>query len=155
MTKPVVSGQGLRLVTMLAMLVVIMAGIKAASPIVVPFLLAIFLAIVLNPLVKLLEKIKIPRTLAIVLLVTIIVLLMALLFSRLGSSLNEFARSLPQYRGMMLEKMRDLQEFAMPLISNSPVDDIMEACRSQHGDELYYPRLLSHLSGAMVAPSRY
>lgn len=64
MTKPVVSGQGLRLVAMLAMLVVIMAGIKAASPIVVPFLLAIFLAIVLNPLVKLLEKIKIPRTLA-------------------------------------------------------------------------------------------
>lgn len=56
MTKPVVSGQGLRLVAMLAMLVVIMAGIKAASPIVVPFLLAIFLAIVLNPLVKLLEK---------------------------------------------------------------------------------------------------
>lgn len=37
MTKPVVSGQGLRLVAMLAMLVVIMAGIKAASPIVVPF----------------------------------------------------------------------------------------------------------------------
>lgn len=45
---------------MLAMLVVIMAGIKAASPIVVPFLLAIFLAIVLNPLVKLLERIKNP-----------------------------------------------------------------------------------------------
>ncbi|MFV8757862.1 AI-2E family transporter, partial [Yersinia enterocolitica] len=150
MTKPVVSGQGLRLVAMLAMLVVIMAGIKAASPIVVPFLLAIFLAIVLNPLVKLLEKIKIPRTLAIVLLVTIIILLMALLFSRLGSSLNEFARSLPQYRGMMLEKMRDLQEFAMRFNIEFSVDDIMKHVDPSMAMN-FITRLLSHLSGAMAS----
>lgn len=150
MTKPVVSGQGLRLVAMLAMLVVIMAGIKAASPIVVPFLLAIFLAIVLNPLVKSLEKIKIPRTLAIVLLVTIIVLLMALLFSRLGSSLNEFARSLPQYRGMMLEKMRDLQEFAMRFNIEFSVDDIMKHVDPSMAMN-FITRLLSHLSGAMAS----
>ncbi|CNE30090.1 AI-2E family transporter [Yersinia kristensenii] len=150
MTKPVVSGQGLRLVAMLAMLVVIMAGIKAASPIVVPFLLAIFLAIVLNPLVKLLEKIKIPRTLAIILLVTIIVLLMALLFSRLGSSLNEFARSLPQYRGMMLEKMRELQEFAMRFNIEFSVDDIMKHVDPSMAMN-FVTRLLSHLSGAMAS----
>ncbi|MFI0489514.1 MAG: AI-2E family transporter [Yersinia sp. (in: enterobacteria)] len=148
MTIPGVNSQGLRLVTMLAMLVVIMAGIKAASPIVVPFLLAIFISIILNPLVKFLGGMKVPRMLVIVLLVTIIILLMALLFSRLGLSLNELARSVPQYRGMMLEKMRDLQEFAMLFNIEFSVDDIMK-----HVDPgmamNFVTRLLSHLSGAM------
>ncbi|MEY4474752.1 MAG: hypothetical protein RL248_519 [Pseudomonadota bacterium] len=148
MTIPGVNSQGLRLVTMLAMLVVIMAGIKAASPIVVPFLLAIFISIILNPLVKFLGGMKVPRMLAIVLLVTIIILLMALLFSRLGLSLNELARSVPQYRGMMLEKMRDLQEFAMLFNIEFSVDDIMKHVDPSMAMN-FVTRLLSHLSGAM------
>lgn len=60
---PEFNDRKLRLIMMLAMLVVILAGIKAAADIVVPFLLAVFLAIVLNPLVLLLERFRVPRAL--------------------------------------------------------------------------------------------
>lgn len=45
-----VTDNSLRLAVLLAMLVIILAGVKAAADIVVPFLLAVFLAMVLNPL---------------------------------------------------------------------------------------------------------
>ncbi|AJI95529.1 hypothetical protein BD65_41 [Yersinia ruckeri] len=149
MVTSTVSNKGLRIVAMLAMLVVIMAGIKAASPIVVPFLLAIFLSIVLNPVVRLLQKIKIPRTLAIVLLVTVIILLMSFVVGMLGSSLNEFARSLPQYRGVMLEKIRELHEFAERFNINMSVDDVMKYVDPGAAMN-FVTRLISHLSGAMT-----
>ncbi|VTR47496.1 Transport of quorum-sensing signal protein [Serratia fonticola] len=91
---PEFNDRKLRLIMMLAMLVVILAGIKAAADIVVPFLLAVFLAIVLNPLVLLLERFRVPRALGVTLLVIAIVVLLLTLVGMLGASLNEFARSL-------------------------------------------------------------
>lgn len=56
-----VTDNSLRLAILLAMLVIILAGVKAAADIVVPFLLAVFLAMVLNPLVAMLERRRVPR----------------------------------------------------------------------------------------------
>jgi len=105
--------RSLRLAIMLAMLVIILAGVKAAAEILVPFLLAVFLAMVLNPLVALLERMHIlPRILGVMLLVAAAVVVLMLFIGMLGASLNEFARSLPQYRGMMMGKLRELQHYA-------------------------------------------
>lgn len=60
MRKTIVTTQGLKIVVMMAMLVVIFAGIKSAADIIVPFILALFLAFVLNPLIVLLEKWRVP-----------------------------------------------------------------------------------------------
>ena len=49
MGRTLLTDRSLRLVIMLAMLVIILAGVKAAVDVVVPFLLALFLATVLNP----------------------------------------------------------------------------------------------------------
>ena len=112
MGRILLTDRSLRLAIMLAMLVIILAGVKAAVDVVVPFLLALFLAMVLNPLVAQLERWRIPRVLGVSLLVVVVVVLLMLFVGVLGASLNEFARSLPQYRGLMLEKLSELQHYA-------------------------------------------
>lgn len=64
MSRTVLSAQGTRIAIMASALVIILAGVRAASEIIVPFLLALFLAIILNPLVKVLMKLRLPRSAA-------------------------------------------------------------------------------------------
>lgn len=149
---PEFNDRKLRLIMMLAMLVVILAGIKAAADIVVPFLLAVFLAIVLNPLVLLLERFRVPRALGVTLLVIAIVLLLLTLIGMLGASLNEFARFLPQYRGMMLEKLSELQYQAQRfnLDITFSADAVVKYVDPGATMNLV-TRLLGQLSGAMTS----
>lgn len=141
-----------RLIMTLAMLVVIFAGIKAAADIVVPFLLAVFLAIVLNPLVVWLERCRVPRALSVMLLVIAVVLLMLTFIGMLGSSLNEFARSLPQYRGMMVEKIHALQYYAERFnIDITFSADAVVKFVDPGATMNLVTRLLSQLSGAMTS----
>lgn len=93
---------------MMAMLVVIFAGIKSAADIIVPFILALFLSFVLNPLIVLLGKWRVPRALAVLLVATLTVCLMVFLTTKLLMTLNEFARTLPQYRGLIAAKLIEI-----------------------------------------------
>ncbi|MDC6119574.1 AI-2E family transporter [Serratia rubidaea] len=139
----------LRLAIMLATIVVIFAGIKMSSEIVVPFLLAVFLTIVLNPLVARLERWRVPRMLGVMLLVTLVVIVLVMFIGMMGASLNEFARSLPQYRGMMTEKMHELQRYADRfniVISAEAIVHYIDPSATMN----LVTRLLSHLSGAMT-----
>lgn len=96
----------------LAMLVIILAGIRAASDILVPFLLASFLAIVLNPLVTLLMRRGLRRGVAISLVITVIFIVMLLLVGVLTSSVSEFSDTYPQIRSLLEQKLTVLQHFA-------------------------------------------
>lgn len=78
-------------------LIVTLAGVKAASPILVPFLLSIFIAIITNPLVKKLVAIKVPRTLAVFSVLGILVMISLSLAGIVGRSFNDFSKSLPVY----------------------------------------------------------
>nr|WP_051516348.1 AI-2E family transporter [Pantoea sp. IMH] len=99
-------------VVILGMLVIILAGIRAGAEIVVPFILALFVAVILNPLVRLLQRTGLPRMLAILLLAGAIVLIGALLLSTLVTMLNDFARTLPQYRQLLLDFLLAFQQHA-------------------------------------------
>lgn len=99
----------------MAFLVVILAGIKAASPIVVPFVLAAFIAVICNPVISWMMRFRVPKWLAVMLLMFFIVMLGLWLASLVGSSINEFSKQLPQYRdqliqqfGWVLEKLHTL-----------------------------------------------
>ena len=108
MAKPIITLNGLKIVIMLGMLVIILTGIRFAADIIVPFILALFIAVVLNPLVQRMVKLRVPRVLAISLLVIIIVMAMVLLLAYLGTSLNELARTLPQYRSSLVIPLKNL-----------------------------------------------
>ena len=82
----------------LAALVVVVAGMKAASSLVVPFLLAIFLAIICTPLLFWLKSRKIPESLGLLLILGIVGGLWLLLAMVIGSTLAEFSRNVPYYQ---------------------------------------------------------
>lgn len=108
MAKPIITLNGLKMVIMLGMLVIILTGIRFAADIIVPFITALFLAVIINPLVQLLVRCRVPRVLAISLLIGLIVMLAIVLLASLGTSLNELARTLPQYRNYLYEPMQTI-----------------------------------------------
>lgn len=82
----------------MACLVVLLAGIKAASPILVPFLLSLFIAIITNPLVTKLVSLRVPRGIAVLLVLSLLVVAGLSLAGVVGQSFNDFSKSLPVYQ---------------------------------------------------------
>ncbi len=95
-----------------AALVIILAGIQAASVILVPFLLATFIAIVCNPLIHWLMRWRLPQWAALSVVLAAIILLGFLLAGLVGQSLTDLTRLQPEYRqqlggqlGWLVEKL--------------------------------------------------
>ncbi|NRB22125.1 AI-2E family transporter [Shewanella sp.] len=88
----------------MAFTVVILAGIKAASPIVVPFVLSAFIAVICNPVIGAMTRCKVPRSLAVLFLMVFIVMMGLWLAQIVGSSINEFSSQLPHYRDQLVEQ---------------------------------------------------
>lgn len=84
-----------------ASLVIVMAGIKAASAIVVPLLLSIFIAIACNPIINWASKYRVPRWLSVLLVILAIVIFGFVLAGLVGQSLSEFRQNLPQYQAQL------------------------------------------------------
>ncbi len=95
-----------------AALVIILAGIKVSSVIVVPFLLSLFIAIICSPIIKFMTNRKVPHWLAITLLLLLILLVFFFLLGLINGSAQEFTKSIPQYRALMMERINDLQVLA-------------------------------------------
>lgn len=83
------------------------------------------------------------------LLVTAVIVVVMLFIGMLGASLNEFARSLPQYRGMMIEKLRELQYYADRFNISLSSEAMLQYVDPSAAMNLV-TRMLGHLSGAMT-----
>src|SRR3989304_300455 len=82
----------------LASFIIVVAGMKAASSILVPFFLAVFIAVLCTPPLFWLQHKGVPKVLALV-LILVAILVVGLLFGALiGPSLNDFLNSLPEYQ---------------------------------------------------------
>src|SRR3972149_4946804 len=82
----------------LASFIIVVAGMKASSAILVPFFLAVFIAIICTPPLFWLQRKGVPKILALV-FILVAILIVGLLFGALiGPSLNDFLRSLPDYQ---------------------------------------------------------
>ncbi|MDF2178822.1 AI-2E family transporter [Aliiglaciecola sp. CAU 1673] len=98
------SSSSAKVLLIMASLVVILAGVKAASSVVVPFLLSIFIAMACNPLVNWAGRYKVPRWLAVMLVILLIVIFGFMLAGLVGQSMNEFSRDLPKYKQQLTEE---------------------------------------------------
>ena len=90
-----------RAMIVLACLVVVLAGIKAASAIMVPFFLSVFIAIACSPVINWATAHKIPRWASIFLVILIILVFGFLLAGLVGQSLTDFKENLPEYRAKL------------------------------------------------------
>ena len=82
----------------LAALVIIIAGAKAASALLVPFLLAIFISIICAGPFHWLQQRKVPAPAALLLVIAAVMLAGLLVLTLVGSSVNDFTRDLPVYQ---------------------------------------------------------
>lgn len=95
----------------LAALVVVLAGVRTAAPIVVPVLLALFLAFVSAPFVFRLRAARVPYPLAVVMVLLLeagLLVSLGLLVARSGARLREL---LPSYRTRLVELYGETAEW--------------------------------------------
>jgi predicted PurR-regulated permease PerM len=82
----------------LASFIIVVAGMKAASSLLVPFFLALFIAVICTPPLFWLQRKGVPKGLALT-LILVAILVIGLLFGALiGPSLSHFLSSLPDYQ---------------------------------------------------------
>lgn len=89
---------------MLAAVVIVLAGMKAASDLLEPFLLAIFISIVCAPAVSWLTARRVPEALAVLLVMVGLLLVAILSMAVLGASVNGFMQQLPTYQSALTER---------------------------------------------------
>ncbi len=81
-----------------AALVIVIAGMKYASPLLVPFLLSVFIAVISFPLMSNLQQKGLPKGLALTFVMLLVVTIGFLLTVLIGSSLTDFSQTLPLYQ---------------------------------------------------------
>ena len=84
-----------------AAFVIVVAGLRAATPVVVPFLFALFVAIIAAPSLFWLRGRGLPEWLALIIVIIGLASLGLLLMVLIGTSFSDFTRSLPQYQAQL------------------------------------------------------
>jgi predicted PurR-regulated permease PerM len=80
-----------------ASVVIVLAGVKTASVIVVPFLLSLFMATILSPFYLWLKKLGLGGTFSLLIIVMVLLLIISSMVSLLGNSVQDFSRNVPFY----------------------------------------------------------
>jgi AI-2 transport protein TqsA len=87
-----------RAIMVTAALVIIIAGMKLAAPLLVPFLLSIFIAVISFPLMSRFQQSGLSKGLSLTLVMLLVVFIGIGLTILIGSSLTDFSRTLPDYQ---------------------------------------------------------
>lgn len=85
----------------LASFIIIIAGMRTSQAIVIPFLLSIFIAVISAPLLFYLVNKKVPTWLALTGIILLILTVVSLMGILVGSSVNDFSKSLPTYEAKL------------------------------------------------------
>jgi len=91
-----------------AAFVIIVAGMQAATGLIVQILLAAFIAIIATPLFVALQRKRLPAALALLIIVLIILGVGLGVVALLGSSLPQLAKKIPEYQSLLQGHLSDL-----------------------------------------------
>ncbi len=92
----------------LAAFMVVVAGLRAASALVVRFLLALFIAFICAPLFFWMKRKGAPSFVALILVLLLILAIGFLLGLLIGTSVNDFTRSMPSYQENLIRMITGL-----------------------------------------------
>lgn len=98
------SSSGARFLVNVAAFVIVIAGMRAAEPLLVPLLLSAFFAIISAPPLFWMEEKRIPKGIAILIVIATIIGLQVLVVAFVGTSVNEFTDNLPRYEDRLQEE---------------------------------------------------
>src|SRR5689334_17177358 len=94
---------GLRVLITAASLVVVVAGLRAAEPIMVPVLFSAFLSILALPPIKWLQSRRVPDWLAVTIVFVAVIGVFALISMLIGNSIASFSENLPEYEARLVQ----------------------------------------------------
>lgn len=87
-----------RILTVAASFVIVVAGMRLASPILVPFLLAVFIAIIATPFFIVLQRKGIPTSIALIIIVIVIFVLGIFGLGAIGQSMAELTKNMSTHQ---------------------------------------------------------
>jgi len=90
-----------KIVLVFAAFIIVVAGMRASTTILVPFLLAAFIAIISAPPIFWMQRKGIPKWLSLLIVIFGIILIGCLIFGLVGSSLKAFTGALPVYEAKL------------------------------------------------------
>ena len=101
-----------------ACVVVLIAGIQAASAVLVPFLLSVFIAVAVSPPLLWMEKKRIPSGLAVLIIMMAVLLFFTLLINIITGAIEAFTQSIPLYQ----QRLEGLVAGVVPLFKKVHID---------------------------------
>ena len=96
---------GVRLLVIAAAFVIVVAGMRAAEPILVPFLLSAFIAIISAPPLFWLRRRGLPMGVALLTVIAAILAIGFLMGALIGASVKDFSAALPVYQARLQEEI--------------------------------------------------
>ncbi len=88
----------------LAAFIIVVAGLRVASPLLIPLLLSAFIAVISSPPLFWLKRKGVPTILALFIVITCVLIIVLLLAALIGTSVDDFSRNLPVYQERLKEK---------------------------------------------------
>lgn len=132
-----------------AALVVVIAGVKTASPIIVTLLVALFVALVCAPLSIGMQRRGVPTVVAVLIVLTLLLSLIAGLSAVVGGSVNAFREAIPTYEARLAEQMQSLWMLAASYDIPIDTDQIRQSLNTS-GIFSMLSNLLAALGGLLT-----
>ena len=108
----IMSSTGTRVLLVLASVVIVIAGLKAASTIIVPLLMALFIAIITTPFMLWLTGKGVPKWAALGLILLVLAGFILTVGSLISSSVDQFSALLPTYESKLRTTITLLSDWA-------------------------------------------
>ena len=138
-----------RFLILSAAFVIVVAGMRAAEPILVPFLLSVFIAVIFSPPLAWLKKRGVANGLSICIVICVIVIAGLIMGYVVGKSVSDFRGDIPQYR----EKLAAIRDGALNwlIAMGAPIDEQMLKDILNPGAALNFAGdILASFSGVMT-----
>jgi AI-2 transport protein TqsA len=115
----------------MASIVIVLAGIKSASEIIIPFLLALFLAIILSPAYGYFRNKGFADSISLVFVISFFILFLTLIANLLGSSIEDFSSNIDFYEMKLIGYFKEFESFAMNFGFELPVHELLSLINSK------------------------
>jgi len=129
-------------ILILASFIIVVAGMKAASSLLVPFFLAVFIAVICAPPLFWLQRKGVPKVIALILILAGILIVGLLFGALLGPPLNDFLSSLPGYQERLSTHIGTLVGWLRGKGVNIPAEEV---------PQVFHPGWVMSLAGGIFS----
>ncbi|HIE76671.1 MAG TPA: AI-2E family transporter [Gammaproteobacteria bacterium] len=143
------SSTGTQVLLVLACLVIVIAGLKAASSIVIPLLMAIFLAIIASTPLQWLRRRGLPTWAALTLILLLLGSALISIGSLIGASIDQLSNTLPRYEAQLRALIDNVTLWASGLGLTLPPSGLEELIDPAAAAQLF-GRLVSGFGGLLA-----